>query len=228
MLDPDSPAALFKRCCRFLMQGNPCAALLLPKLEKYPDFASGWEDLGTTLERAGQSEAAGVSFLRAAAAYIRAETSNPAAASLAQGRCLRRAGRLDEAVAAFSAAVAQDLSLAEAWFSLGLAQQDRGMRQEAIVAFAQALVLRPCWHEAALNLGVAWQEAGDLERAIDAYAIAYTARPEALARIAQALATGRTGRVWLNIERLRRLLHGQVAVIAPGQRENASDRRPDY
>ncbi len=201
-----APTELFRHCCDLLRRGDPRAAALLPRLEGFPLFAPGWEQIAGALEEAGQARAAEIAYLRAAQGYAAAARSTPRETRLpfAEGQCLRRAHRPAEA--AFARAVEIDGHHAEAWFGLGLARQDAGDRPGAVAAFEVATQLRPDWHEAAFNLGVARQEAGDLDGATAAYADALRTRPDSLARIAQALTTQPRGRLFLDLDGLRRVL----------------------
>ena len=94
--------------------------------------------------------------------------------------------------------------MGHAWFALGLVCQDLGDAAGAVPAFRAALRAEPGLHEAAFNLGVACQDCGDLGGAMDAYARAWRLRPASFGRVAQALASGRVGRVWLRPSALER------------------------
>ncbi len=229
------PRPLFLACRDCLTRGDPRATALLPRLEQFPRYAQGWVWIGEALLSAGKAAGALVAFTRAAegdpallaarlgaaSAHAAAGRTADAAAAMAgalrlapqrhdlalrHAQLLRDAGQAEAARAALERAVARHPDHAEAWFSLGLLRQDFRQAMAATEAFGQACALRPDWHEAAFNLGVAWQEAGDLERALDAHARALRLRPGTLARIAQALISGRTGRLWLDLDVLRQLL----------------------
>lgn len=195
------PLPLFQRAIQLLQAGDPAVASVLPQLERFPDFGAGWLALGEFLQGAGKHDAAAVALGRAA----RAQPANaPAAHRL--GQCLIELGRRNAAIAAFAHAVQIDPAFAEAWYSLGLAQGDGGQHARAAEAYRAALHARPEFHEAALNLGIALQETGDLDAATDAYATALRLRPDSFGRIAQALTSGRTGILWLDLQALRRHL----------------------
>jgi tetratricopeptide (TPR) repeat protein len=234
-LAPDAPEAAFLACRCLLDLRDPAANTMLERLERFPGHATGWRSLGVGLLGAGQPGAALVAFSRAAAAdpssvdalmgqataraalgrHAEAAAACETAARLAprvreiawrHGQYLREAGASDAALAAFRRALAIDPGYADAWFSLGLLLQDRHETASAASAFAEALAARPDWHEAALNLGIARQDDGDLDGAMAAYGIAYRLRPEAFGRIAQSLVSAPTGRLWLDLDRLRDVL----------------------
>ena len=233
--ETSSTEALFRRCCQLLKDGNPAANELLPRLEQFPLFGPGWQELGRALLDARKHRAALIAFSRALAADPVMVTARlgRASALLALGRpaeaaaecesaeaqapqirdipyrrglCLRDASRPEAARLAFERAVALDPRFAEAWFALGLARQDSHDDAGAVIAYRAALAARPDFHEAALNLGVACQNVGDLDAALDAYATALRLRPESFGRITQALVSGPTGQLWLDLSALRRSL----------------------
>jgi tetratricopeptide (TPR) repeat protein len=262
----DAPEPLFLLCRLLLEQGDPEAGALLARLERFPAYASGWQELGETLLRARQPAAALVGFERAlgaepgmlaallgrAAALAAlgrggeavetlraAEALAPRAAEIPyrQGLLLRQAGDAAGARQALARAVALDSGRAEAWFSLGLACEDQDDAPAAVAAYAAALRAKADFHEAALNLGIARQECGDFESALDAYATALRLRPESYGRIAQAVVSRRTGRLWLDPEGLRKILaarsaasggpadHGSASrAVAPGRGARNSRR----
>jgi tetratricopeptide (TPR) repeat protein len=197
-------ADLFRRAVALLQARDPSVAALLPELERFPAYAEGWLALGEVLHQSGQTNAALASLGRAA------QSSAPGAHRL--GQVLVELGRGDAALAAFVKAVALDPGFAAAWYSLALSRQDKGEHAEAAEAYAEALRQRPDFHEAALNLGIALQEAGKLEAALDAYGVALRLRPDSFGRIAQALASGRTGALWLDPSVLRRDLLRRGAI----------------
>lgn len=196
------PAPLFRAAAQRLAARDPTASDLLPQLEAYPDFATGWLAVAEVLLAAGQEAAARAALSRAA------RHSAPAAHRL--GQMLAATGQRASAGALLAHAVALDPGHAGAWYSLGLLQQDAGDLGEAAAAFARALALRPGFHEAAFNLAVALQEDGRLEQALDAYAHALALSPDSFGRIAQALVSAPAGRLWLDPVRLRAELVGRA------------------
>jgi tetratricopeptide (TPR) repeat protein len=92
---------------------------------------------------------------------------------------------------------------AEAWFKVSLVRQDLRDSDGAIAALERALALNPDRVDALVNLGIVLQEAGRLDDALRAYGRAYRLREETFGRIAHALATPSTGRLFLNLDDLR-------------------------
>ena len=93
-----------------------------------------------------------------------------------------------------------------AQYRLGLVCQDMGDLAGATDAFRTAMTLRPDFVEAAVNLGVVLQEQRQMDAAMDAYRQAYRLRPETFGRISHALTSAPTGRMWLDLEALKRTL----------------------
>lgn len=229
------PEALFERVCALLEAGDSRATQMLPELQRHPEQASGWTMLGQTLARLGQTEAAHSAYEQAlaspraplAAALGKADLLLAAAGAEAArdwlenaarrwprqpslayrlGRAHYRLGALAPALAAFRDALALAPDFAEAWFQVGLIEQDRDASHAAAHAYRQALALQPGMHEAALNLGMSLQEDGDVEAALDAYALALQAEPGCFNRIALALTSAPVGRLWLSPGALRATL----------------------
>ena len=93
-------------------------------------------------------------------------------------------------------------------FDLGVALQESGKLQLAIEADGKAIALDACMIAAHHNLGSAWQALGKMDEAPRAYARAWTLDPARFPRIAQELAAGATGKVWLTADALRTELAG--------------------
>jgi tetratricopeptide (TPR) repeat protein len=204
-LDRDRAEPAFLMCVTLLEVGDSEATALLPTLlERFPADADGWRVLGDALYSANKLEAALIAFARAA-------TVAPSAAlHLRRGTILRSLGRIIEAVEAFrtAATLAPDRAAdrAEAWFALGVIEQDRGNFAEAAALYDRALTAQPELAEAAVNLGICRQNTGDLPGAKEAYRTALRLRSDTFGRIAQALAASPVGEVWLDHKALRRSL----------------------
>jgi tetratricopeptide (TPR) repeat protein len=114
----------------------------------------------------------------------------------------------DAAVAAASFRRATELAPTQpdAWFKLALARQDARDFEGAAAALREMLRLRPASAEAEVNLGIVLQEAGRIDEALAAYGRAWRLRPDTFGRIAHALATPGTGRLFLDLEDLRAVL----------------------
>jgi tetratricopeptide (TPR) repeat protein len=92
---------------------------------------------------------------------------------------------------------------ADAWFKVSLVRQDRHDLGGAAQALERVLQINPERVDALVNLGIVLQEAGRLDDALHAYGRAYRLRAETFGRIAHALSTPGTGRLWLNLDDLR-------------------------
>ena len=85
------------------------------------------------------------------------------------GDALRLAGQMDQAAAAYAAALAQDAMGFEAWFGMAQAQMARGAHAVARDALVQAIGLRPQAEEARALLAEALFHLGEADAASAAY-----------------------------------------------------------
>jgi tetratricopeptide (TPR) repeat protein len=95
---------------------------------------------------------------------------------------------------------------AESWFRLSLVRQDRRDLEGAEQALRRVLQSSPDRVDALVNLGIVQQEGGRIDEAMRAYGRAYRLRAETFGRIAHALSTPSTGRLWLDLDDLRAAL----------------------
>jgi tetratricopeptide (TPR) repeat protein len=232
---PDRPEAAFLLCAVELDSGDPGANTTLERiLRQFPHHAEGWNDVGMSLRRKNQLEAALVAFGRAT------EGSSAAAAFVNLGSTYLTLGRRSEALPAFRRAAAlgntsEEILLplalglrhagalqeareqldhlavampqnASVLFSLGLVCDDLGDGLAAIAAYRRCIEAQPNFAEAHVNLGLAIQQSGNMEAAMDCYRRAVRLAPDTFGRIAQALCSQRRGQIWLNLNRLRRSL----------------------
>ncbi len=233
--DPSAPRPWFQLCALLLARADPDVTALLPRLERFPDCAEGWQLIGETLLRLRQPEGAWIALSRAlqaneptssallsgATALQQLDRTDEASALLsdprhrwpadaaiqhARGRLLHQLGAWKDAEAALRYAVDLDPGLAGAWFGLGLVQQDLRQSNAAAQAYRTALHTDPGLYAAALNLGIVLQDAGNMDAALEAYRTAFRLSPSCLNRIAQALVSAPTGRLWLRPSALRRFL----------------------
>lgn len=203
---PEQPGPAFRLCRLLLDRQDPEANAVLGGLDRFPSYGPGWEMLGHGLALRHPAGAR-IAYERAAKAYDAFEVVSPDAnVAYRLGIALRSLGDLPAARAALERATLRDPAMAPAWFALGLLRQDDQDRQGAIDAFQAALSARPDCHEAAFNLAIALQESGDIEGALDRYAIAWRLRPDSFGRVAQALVSPASGRLWLDPGALRREL----------------------
>jgi len=91
--------------------------------------------------------------------------SDAASAQFAQATEAMRAGNLDAAAEGFAAIVRQTPDFAEAYFNLGLVNQERGRYEDAIASFLKAISLKPRLHGANLFLGITEFRINHLDKA---------------------------------------------------------------
>jgi predicted O-linked N-acetylglucosamine transferase (SPINDLY family) len=85
---------------------------------------------------------------------------------------------LEEAIVAYSKALAIKPDYADAYNNLGNALKDQGKLEEAIEAYNKALAIKPDYAEAFNNMGNALKDQGKLEEAIVAYSKALAIKPD--------------------------------------------------
>jgi tetratricopeptide (TPR) repeat protein len=234
-LSPNRPEAAFLHCLVLLEQRDPSALALLERLLRdFPNYAAGWSEVGAALRKLGQLEAAAVAFARAAKGSD--EPSHPArlgevlkllgrsreavaafrsAVKMAPDRvdlrmalaaCLREGGEIQLARHELEHAVSIEPGDSRHWFALGLVCEDLRDLAGAIFAYRRSTALDPSFPEAHVNLGLNLQKSGEFEAAMVSYRQAVRLRSDTFGRVAQALASARKGRIWLNLSLLRRSL----------------------
>ncbi len=90
---------------------------------------------------------------------------------------LHRAGRLEEAAAAYEAVLAEQPEQADAWQLLGLVRHRQGAPTEALAAFDRALALDPEHAPALANRGLVLRALQRLDEAAASFLAASSARP---------------------------------------------------
>src|SRR3984885_6500322 len=95
-----------------------------------------------------------------------------------EGVKYQQAGRLAEAIAAYSQAIGIKPDYAEAHSNLGNALSAQGSLDEAIAAYRQAIGIKADFAEAHSNLGVALRDQGRLDDTIAAYRQAIGIKPD--------------------------------------------------
>ena len=128
---------------------------------------------------------------------------------LIAGVVARAQGRLADAAQALSLAAKLAPTHEKVWFELALVRQDLRDFDGATDALRQLLRIAPPRAEIEVNLGIVLQEAGHMDDAMRAYGRAYRLREDTFGRIAHALATPGTGRLWLHLDDLHAALGGQ-------------------
>jgi tetratricopeptide (TPR) repeat protein len=94
------------------------------------------------------------------------------------GNTLRELGRLDEAKASYTQAIALKPDYAEAYCNLGITLQELGRLDEAKASFNQAIALKPDFAEAHYNLGNTLKELGRLDDAEASFNQAIALKPD--------------------------------------------------
>lgn len=125
------------------------------------------------------------------------------------GLALFRVGQWHGAATALAAAARLLPDNPNVWHDLGTALHEGGRLTEAAGAYLKSTTLAPGRAETWHNLGSVRQGLRDMDGALAAYARAYALRPESFPRIAQELAAGNPGRVWLRARDLRRTMARQ-------------------
>lgn len=241
----DTPAGI-AACRQAVRDGDPVAMRLLGLLLAEAglfDEARHWAARATARDRSAETLAAEGRVLAtmqawpAAAAVLRqALALQPgftaarrlldraeAAGARAQSEAaqLFQSGRFAEAAALFRNACLIRPGDPKLLHALGAALHEAGQPAEAVAAYQAALAAAPRQVASLHNLGSALQAVGDLPGAMHAYARAYAANPASFPRIAQELAAGRSGQVWLSAAALRARLqsiargHGTGLDIPP-------------
>jgi tetratricopeptide (TPR) repeat protein len=95
-----------------------------------------------------------------------------------RGQVFAGVGRLQEALADYTAVTEADPDFPEHHFNVGLVLQRMGRTEEAIAAYRHALTLSPPFPEAYYNLGEAHLELGAVTEAINAFGYAIELDPE--------------------------------------------------
>jgi len=90
---------------------------------------------------------------------------------------LQEQGKLDEAKASYTQAIAFKSDYAEAYNNLSLTLQELGRMDEAEASYRQAIALEPDFAEAHNNLGITLQELGRLDEAESSYRQAIVLKP---------------------------------------------------
>lgn len=169
---PNAAPPVFRLTRQLLERSDPEAQQWLPSLERFPDYAEGWAEIGETLLHRNQSQAALHCFQRALAA-----TNPPVNARLGAASCHLAHDRPAQAIGCLTAgdrpasrdarvmallgkaryaageteAAEQDLVTATeansedagSWYRLGLVRHEHGRYREATAAYERALQKGP-------------------------------------------------------------------------------------
>ena len=94
------------------------------------------------------------------------------------GNRLKELGRLDEAEASYTIAIALKPDFAEAHNNLGITLKELGRLDEAEASYTKAIALKPDFAEAHSNLGITLKELGRLDEAEASYTQAIALKPD--------------------------------------------------
>ena len=199
-----------------LEDGQPEAAVTWARraVSLDPDVGLSHAALGRVLLQAGHFEDAERALHTAISLDPSITVAHQGLAALAglqhrRGLVLFRARQWHDAATALAAAARLLPESSDAWHDLGTALHEGGRLAEAASAYVKSTTLAPSRAETWHNLGSVRQGLRDMEGALTAYARAFALRPESFPHIAQELAAGNSGRVWLRAGDLRRALAGQ-------------------
>jgi predicted O-linked N-acetylglucosamine transferase (SPINDLY family) len=187
---------------------NEAERLYLQILKADPRHADALHLLGVLAHQIGRNELA-VDLIGRAIAHngeVPAFHNN-------LGNALKAQGKLQEAAACYSMALAHRPNHVGALFNLGLVLQMQGQLQEAAASYRRALRYQPNYPEALGNLGNTLQTQGKLQEAAQCYERALAYRPD------YAEAHSNLGNVLM--------AQGQYAAAA-GCHVRALTHRPDY
>ena len=141
--------------------------------QKYPRHQVGWKALGAIYLETGKTSDSLIPNQKSVQfAPIDAE------AHFSLGNSLKKLGRLDEAEASYSRAIALKTDYAEAHNNLGNTLQELGRLDEAEASYMRALALKPNYAKARNNLGNTLQELGRLDEAEASYMQALALKPD--------------------------------------------------
>jgi len=94
------------------------------------------------------------------------------------GNTLQELGRLDEAEASYTQAIASKPSYAKAHSNLGKILKELGRLDEAVASYTQAIAIKPDYAEAHRNFGITLKELGRLDEAVASYMQAIALKPD--------------------------------------------------
>jgi tetratricopeptide (TPR) repeat protein len=119
------------------------------------------------------------------------------------GSLQHQSGQYQTALQTLERGVQLAPNLTDMWFYLALVRQDLCDLCGAISALKILLTLSPDRVDALVNLGILLQDTGRIDEAMHSFGRAYRLKDSTFGRIANALAAGHAGRIWLNLEDLR-------------------------
>lgn len=163
--------------------------------------AKAWFEKGLDLHAAGKIDEAILAYNEAAAL-----APNNTAVLHNRGLAHQNLKQHEAAAEDFRRALVLNSKLADAHFNLGNALADLNRHREAAPAYREAVALKPDFLQAWHNLGEVLQAQGDLNAAMEAYKTAMRLEPGSFARIVNSLAAHSHGRLYLDLDALKREL----------------------
>ena len=133
-----------------------------------PGFIRAWDNLGLSLEGAGQIDES-ISSYRQAVRLNREQVSRSPWPPLNLGALLTRMGQVKEAEDLIREALTYNEQLAEAHHRLGVNLRKQGQDQPAIVELRRAIELDPSAPEPLYTLGQIYRDRGDSAAAAEAF-----------------------------------------------------------
>lgn len=151
-----------------------------------PDFPAALQILGTALAARRDREGAIHAFQRALPRQAAPEMTGPERAQQRREQervynealALHRAGRPDEAIAAYRRALAVGPAFAEAYVNIGNAMLAQGRTDEAYAHYAEAYRVDPGFPEALTNYGSVLRELGRMREALPLLESAVQKKPQ--------------------------------------------------
>ena len=142
-----------------------------------PDSLEAANALATALQHSGQQEQAAVEFRKARELSRLQVTFLRVQGAYNQGLVSWRAGKLQDAVTAFRAAISMDPDYADAHNNLGGVLWQMNDVTGALAEFQAAVRSNPAFAEAHNNWGSALIHAGEIDHAIEQFRAAVASRP---------------------------------------------------
>lgn len=142
-------------------------------IQKSPNKARGYSNLGSVFETQGQLDEAAKNYqtaLKLQPDYMQAHNN--------LGNIFVAQGHLDEAIKEYLAALALDPNVAQIHYDLGIAYAQKERIEEAIKEYKKALEIRPHYPKAHNNLGIIYATKGRHQEAIQAFEAALSYQPD--------------------------------------------------
>lgn len=133
-----------------------------------PENPRAWNNLGTSLAKAGEDERATAAFRKTWEKVTDSRPEHPSGWNNL-GSSLATSGEDERAIAAFRKALEVRPDYAYAHMNLGAALKRAGRTDEAAAAYEHALEIDPAYSRVHVNLGLIHYERGNIDKAIEHY-----------------------------------------------------------